>query len=88
MRSRAPFAHIFILTAFLVNTIGAIPTAQAQAFKLPSPGVMVHLSPEFNPPTLKGIKVYPDDPFRFDFILDQGDNSHQEQLRGEATRLI
>ena len=47
--------------------------AQANDFRLPSPGVMVHLSPEFNPPILKGIKVHPDNPFRFDFILDQGD---------------
>jgi hypothetical protein len=36
-------------------------------------GVMVHLSPEFNPAILKGIKVHPDNPFRFDFILDRGD---------------
>ena len=42
-------------------------------FNLPAPGVMAHLSPQFNPPILKGIKVYPDDPFRFDFIVDGGD---------------
>ena len=34
---------------------------------------MVHLSPEFDPPILKGLKVHPGNPFRFDFILDQGD---------------
>jgi len=59
---------------------------------------MVPLSPPLDPPILKGIKVHPDNPFRFDFILDQGDSSpvipakagiqNQEQLKSEATRLI
>ena len=74
---------IFILGCFCVtNIIGPDPvygsTASplaAQEFRLPVPGVMVHLSPEFNPPILKGIKVHPDNPFRFDFILDQGDSN-------------
>ena len=62
------------IIAFLVNTFGPLPSAQAQDFRLPAPGVMVHLSPEFNPPIFKGIKVHPDNPFRFDFILDKGDS--------------
>jgi hypothetical protein len=36
---------------------------------------MVSLSPAFHPPVLKGIKVYKDNPFRFDFILDKGDTT-------------
>ena len=71
--SRSPFAHILILIAFLVNTFGPLPLAQAQDFRLPAPGVMVHLSPPFDPPILKGIKVHTDNPFQFDFILDKGD---------------
>ena len=92
-----------MIFAFLANTFGPLPLAQADEFRLPSPGVIVHLSPEFNPPILKGIKVNPDNPFRFDFILDKGDNSQnssviarseatkqsqQEQLKTEATKLI
>ena len=87
----------------MANTFGPLPLAQAQEFRLPAPGVMVHLSPEFNPPILKGIKVHPDNPFQFDFILDKGDDSQnssviarseatkqsqQEQLKTEATKLI
>src|SRR5208283_1683638 len=71
---RSLFVHILILTAFLANAFGPIPMAQADDFRLSAPGAMVHLSPEFNPPILKGIKVHPDNPFRFDFILDQGDS--------------
>ena len=83
-----------LVFAFLANTFGPIPMAQAQDFYLPAPGVRVNLSPEFNPPILKGIKVNPDDPFRFDFILDQGDSPSlvqrggQGELKQEATRLI
>lgn len=56
---------------------------------MPKPGVMVHLSPEFNPAILKGIKVYPENPLRFDFILDKGDASLSDlQIKDESTRLI
>ena len=48
--------------------------------------------PYFNPPILKGIKVHPDNPFRFDFILDQGDGSVETainpSLQEESTKLI
>jgi threonine dehydratase len=67
-----------LLLAFLANTLGPIPTAQADELVLPQPGVMVALSPQFNPPILKGLKVHTDNPFRFDFILDQGDSLEQE----------
>ncbi|MBF0571506.1 MAG: glycosyltransferase family 2 protein [Candidatus Omnitrophica bacterium] len=84
---RPPFAHIFILTTFLVNTFGPIPNLQAQEFRLPAPGIMVHLSPPLDPPILKGLKVYPDNPLHFDFILDKGDMP-TSRLRTEATKLI
>jgi len=89
MWSRTPFAHIFILIVFLINTFGPIPISQAEDYKLPAPGVMLHLSPEFNPPILKGIKIHPENPFRFDFILDKGDSrlSHI-QLKDESGKLI
>ena len=78
-----------ILFAFLVNSFGPMPLAQAQDFRLPAPGVMVHLSPEFNPPILKGIKVHPDNPFRFDFILDKGDSQlSNDALKDESSKLI
>ena len=84
---RAPFAHIVMLIAFLVNTFGSVSSAQAQDFVLPKPWVMVHLSPPMNPPMLKGIKIHTDNPFRFDFVLDKGDST-DSNLRQESTRLI
>jgi hypothetical protein len=68
---------------------GPMSLAQAQDFRLPVPGVMVHLSPPLNPPILKGIKVHPDNPFQFDFILDKGDSEiSNSQLKDESTKLI
>jgi ribosomal protein L21E len=52
----------------------------------------VSLSEAFGPPLLKGVKVYPDNPFRLDFILDKGDwdieTGHAPSLQNESTRLI
>jgi len=89
---------IGLIIAFLLNSLGPFPLAQAQEFLLPRPGTMVLLSSEFNPPILKGIKVHPENPFKFDFILDRGDagnrhperseGSQQELLKTESTKLI
>ena len=83
---KASSIHICILIGFLVNIPGPWPCAQAQDFRLPVPGAMVHRSPEFNLPTFKGIKIHPDNPFRFDFILDQGDNAIANSLSGVIAR--
>jgi len=80
---------IGVLLSFLANSFGPAPMAEADEFRLPAPGVMVRLSPEFAPPILKGIKVHPDNPFRFDFILDKGDAELSNiQLRDESSKLI
>ena len=76
---------------------GAFAHYRSPGIPFAGPGVMVHLSPPLDPPMLKGIKVHPDDPFKFDFILDQGDgiatseadpSSHQEYVRAEASKLV
>ncbi len=71
-----------ILTVFLTNT--CLPLSCAQAITSPLEN-MVSLSPAFHPPILTGVKVYTKDPFRFDFILDQGSTPKVEAV---ATRLI
>src|SRR5882672_3619306 len=78
-----------ILLAFLINSVGPMPQAQAEPLRLPAPGVIVHLSPEFSPPILKGIKVHPDNPFHFEFILDKGDSQlSNDALKSESSKLI
>ena len=78
----------FVLVAFLL-TSGGVPAYSQVLLNLPEPGTRVSLSPAFMPPLLKGIKVYPDNPFKLDFILDKGDSSvSSENLKAESTRLI
>ncbi|MEI8012536.1 MAG: hypothetical protein WCI27_08700, partial [Candidatus Omnitrophota bacterium] len=74
----------------IVFTLTSVWPSYAQSvMNLPAPGTMVALSPAFHPAVLTGMKVYPDDPFRFDFILDQGDlKAPQDQLKEESSRLI
>jgi len=62
------------MLAFMVNTMGPLPLAQAQEFSLPAPGQMVALSPALNPAVLKGIKLDARDPFKFHFFVDKGDS--------------
>ncbi len=62
--------------------------AQAQVLSLPKPGTMVYLSQKFTPQTLTGIKVYADNPFRFDFVLAPGETAADDALEEESTKLI
>ena len=81
------FVCVVVAITFLIGPgIGPIPAYAQLAspaggdYRLPAPGVMVHLSPPFDPPILKGIKVHPDNPFRFDFILDKGDSPIKQMM--------
>jgi len=61
----------------------------AQDFRLPEPGQMVALSPAFSPAVLKGIKLDPNNPFRFHFFVESGDsNLSQGELKSESSKLI
>jgi hypothetical protein len=56
---------------------------------LPAPGVMVSLTPAFTPAMIKGINIYPENPLKFDFIIDRGDTDlTPEQFREESAKLI
>ncbi|MCP4652733.1 MAG: hypothetical protein GY858_05045 [Candidatus Omnitrophica bacterium] len=56
---------------------------------MPAPGELVTVSPDFTPAIIKGIKIDPNNPLRFDFIVDTGDSELNEQeLKKESTELI
>ena len=65
------------LILFFVFSSLCVPV-KADELILPKSGTMVQLSKSFNPPILKGLKVHPDNPFRFEFILDKGDGAATE----------
>ena len=80
------FIGLMTLVAFLCSSV--MP-AYAQSVLLPAPGTMVALSQSFNPPVLKGIKVYSDNPLKFDFILDKGGAKQSGmELKDESNKLI
>ena len=80
-----------LIVAFIVTSL-YIPSAQAGEMvlpRLPAPGVMVHLSPEFTPAVLKGMVIHPENAFKFDFIVYKGDKEFTEsQKKEEYTKLI
>ncbi len=49
----------------------------AGLLSLPAPGTLVQPSLPFTPLLLKGITVHPENPLEFDFIIDRGDSSFE-----------
>ena len=81
---------LIIVISFMFTSIITPANAQAiSGLNLPVPGAMVLQSPAFVPVLLKGMTVHPDNPMKFDFILDSGntDLEHAEMLK-ESDRLV
>ncbi|MCP4652901.1 MAG: hypothetical protein GY858_05905 [Candidatus Omnitrophica bacterium] len=56
---------------------------------LPAPGAMVKQTSDFAPAKLKGIKIFPDNPLKFDFVIDCGNtNLERKELEEESAKLI
>ncbi|MCK5215126.1 MAG: hypothetical protein KAR05_07225, partial [Candidatus Omnitrophica bacterium] len=66
----------FILLSFLSSVVMP-PQAMAQTpfsvTTLPVPGTMTTLSPGFTPPLMRGVSLFPDNPLKFNFVMDEGD---------------
>gem|GEM_PF-2167926 len=79
-----------ITVVVFVNTSIKVPMAFGQvAPRMPVPGVMVHLSPEFAPALLRGMIIHPENAFNFDFIIYKGDQAlSDEHKKQEYTKLI
>ena len=93
-RASAPFKVIIscIVLAFLASIVASHldrNTRKRHTTFLPSPSKLIPLSSKYNPPLLRGITIHPDNPFRFDFIIDQGDaDLKPDQLKEESRKLI
>ncbi|MDO8675934.1 MAG: hypothetical protein Q7K71_07495 [Candidatus Omnitrophota bacterium] len=86
--------NIVLIVTFFASSLMPIPKANAAPLSLPEPGTMVNLSPAFEPVLIKGIKVHPENPFQFDFIVDTGhsglsvETQHAASLHNESMKLI
>ena len=77
-----------VIACFLATTLIPREALAQGAFNLPVPGTVVPLSPGFVPVMLRGLKVYPDNPFQFDFIVDSGNTGLQgDELKAESEML-
>lgn len=69
------------------------PQAHAQniieTLNLPAPGSRLNPSSTFIPALVKGLKIFPNEALRFDFIIDTG-NTHltENQFKNESSKLI
>ncbi len=76
-------------TGYAQSAVGLQASWPGAALGLPAPGAMIYPTPAFNPPLIKGLTIYPDNPFQFDFIVDTGDDHLQgKALETESNRLI
>jgi len=82
------FLSTFMIFIFLSYSI-IMPSYAQSIINLPVPGTMVMLSPAFTPVLLKGMTLYLDAPFKFDFIIDNGNTGlTQNELKAEAEKLV
>jgi len=87
-------ASTFIACAFMVMTIMPPGISYAQIFpqtilQLPAPGTMIKPTSGYVPVLLKGIRIQPSDPLKFDFMIDSGHTDmNEEELKNESTKLI
>jgi len=76
---------IFIILAFLQGQLYPKFSSVAHAESLmnfAAPGTTISLSQGFMPVILQGVKVHPENPFQFDFIVDSGSTG----LRGDSLK--
>src|ERR1700686_2896745 len=76
---------IVVLAAFISTSVKTPGFAQVvdPMPRMPAPGIMVHLSPEFTPAYLKGIVIHPENALKFDFIIYKGDKSLTDAQKRE-----
>ncbi len=77
---------VLLLCTFLNSFI--IPPYAIQAQTMVQPGLLAP-SVVYTPTLLKGLTLYPENPLKFDFIIDVGNSNLQDQLLvDETTKLI
>lgn len=66
-----------------------LESADAAVCDLPSPGTIVRQSETFTPVLLRGITIDPKNPFKFDFIIDNGNSTlTSNEIKKESQRLV
>ena len=91
------YSKVFSVFLILVFSFSVILPPQVGAetgvLSLPVPGTMVSVSEAFAPALIRGMTIHPDNPLRFDFIVDVGDSGlkadkDRRRLSQESKKLI
>ena len=88
--------RIVLIILFFLNSILPADNLWAQAVTLaptlPSTAdtsQLISLSKQYSPAIVRGLSIYPDDPLKFDFIINTGDgNLSGEKFKKESQKLI
>ncbi len=79
--------RVLLLALFLLNNV--IPPNYARAQVAIPQLPVVPLSQHYSPAIVRGLSVYPEDPLKFDFIVDSGDdNLTGTAFKAESEKLI
>ena len=81
-----------IIICFILTSFVPVPWSWADVVSdLPQPGKMIFLSSAYTPVLIKGVKIHPDNPLLFDFILDSGHSGLSvtgDAFKSETQKLI
>lgn len=87
--TRKLIASIVCLCVILTSVVPPVFAAQNPINTLPVPGEVVLTTDAFQAPALAGLSVYPNNPLKFDFLIDAGDsNPTRAELSEQASTLI
>jgi len=81
---------LFTLIVFCFSSLNSYAVnLTSDAINRTSISNLLSVSQPFAPLVIKGLKLYADDPFKFDFMVDEGGLKHGDaQLKEEAQKLI
>ncbi len=76
--------------AFILSSLALPVKVYAQnVLELPAPGVMVSVSDAYVPVMLRAVKIHPDQPLVFDFIVDSGNTkADKAMIKSETEKLV
>lgn len=82
-------AFFIAINIFLSSFSSYFLTVYAAPQTPPFPFTLVNPTEKFNQVCLSGIEIYPNEPFKFSFMLNEGDTNYADtQLKEETNKLI
>lgn len=80
---------VIVLSLFFTDLLRIKKISASVLPSMPAPTEILHVGVEKDLTILQGIKIYPNEPLKFDFIINEGDSDlTPQQLKTEVDRLI